>query len=529
VLPSTRLILNTGSTYLRMALTVGMGLLATRWANREVPGDFALWIALQAAVGVLLVISESVSGSIERFLAFEFGRGESGRLREFFATSLAAMTLAALLALAIGWPLGSVLIHGALRNDPTIDPARAAGDSIRWAYNLVLLGQCVTMLGVPFRAMFIARQSVAWLTIVDTAEAVLRLAAVAGAIVLSRPVAGAAEGPAALLWLCGLTLAAQAAACLGAAAMCLRAYPESRGLFRGCSRRALRELAGFTGWAALGIVSYRIRLSGMPLLLLHGFGQPMMRPFGYAIQLGGYQLNLSSAIGRAAQPAITQAVGARDHHRVVRLIPPINKLATIMASFLLVPLCLETAAILQLWLGTAPDGTPLFPPETPLFVRLMLILMAAPWLYMGYHTAIFADGRIKVYMLSAVLFEAAGLALAALAVLRGGAPAWAVPAIGLCTAMCAMTFWVWHICRTLGLPIRDWITRTWAPVCGVMACGIGAALLPHVLMSEGTPRAAVVTVAYALAAAPAAWFIGLARDEREHFIRILGALRTRLG
>jgi hypothetical protein len=102
---STRLILNTAATYARMILTVGLGLLATRWAFQTLgPVEFGIFAALVNTVGVLLVISDGLSEAVERFLAFEIGRGDHARQREFFGTASAVMIAAAVLALVIGSP-----------------------------------------------------------------------------------------------------------------------------------------------------------------------------------------------------------------------------------------------------------------------------------------------------------------------------------------------------------------------------------------------------------------------------------------
>lgn len=521
---STRLVINTLSTYLRMAVTVGFGLLAMRWAKLHLGDvDFGIWCALLAIGGTLLVLSESVSGSVERFLAFELGRTDApGRQREFFATALAAMSLVAVAAFIIGLPMGFWIIAGTIQSDPKVDPIRAAGASVQWAYALVLIGQCLTVICTPFRSMFIAHQSAALLTIIDTGESIMRLLAVVAMMSLAGDN---------LVQICGFTLAAQGLTALAVLLFCLRTYPESRSGIRGASLRALRELALFTGWAALGIVSYRIRLSGMPLLLLKAFGPAASGPFSIAVTLAGYQLNLSSAVGKAAQPAVTSAVGARDHGRVLRLIPPVNKFATLMASFYLVPLMIEAEGALTVWLGS-------YAPETPTFVRIMLLLMGLPWFYMGYHTAMFADGRIRHYMIAAVLFEAVGLAIAALLVTRLGFPSWAIPAMGLTTACCMMAYSVFHISRMLAIPLGDWLTGTWAPVLSVtLPAGLAAwgahLAAPAAAARLGLPLhdlARIITVGatYGLAAAPLIWIFGVGAGERVHFKRILGGAVARL-
>lgn len=528
---STRLILNTCSTYLRMLVTVSMGLLATRWLLAGVGKlDFGIYNSLIITIGIVLTLSESVSGTTERFVAFEIGRGEKQRQREFFATAVAVMAAVAVLALIIGLPLGRWVINASILSAQADEASntRAASTGVMLAYALLLVGQSISIVASPFRSMFTAHQAVGLLTFVDTLESALRLAAIVIAVNTSGDK---------LVWAASCTMIAQGCSCLAVMAFCLRRYPESRIGVRDASRAAFKELGGFTGWAMLGIVSYRIRITGVPLLLASAFGPIAVGAFALAVQLAGYQQNISTAIRSAALPAVAEATGRHDHARVMALIPPINKFSAILASFYMVPLLIETNEVLTFWLGRKTGGVAQFAPETPAFVCIMLLLMALPWLYVGYHAAIFADGRIKHYMVSAVLFEATGLAFAAVLVKAFGAPSWAVPFTAMVTAGLAMTYWVFHISRTLNIPFIDWFKGTWLPVLGVLVPAGAIAYLPHALLPSGLsaypalgglPRIVAVGVTYAAAAAPLTWLFAMGPTERGHFTRLIGAALGKL-
>jgi peptidoglycan biosynthesis protein MviN/MurJ (putative lipid II flippase) len=272
------------------------------------------------------------------------------------------------------------------------------------------------------------------------------------------------------------------------------------------------------------------------MLLLGAFGSVVSGAYAIASQVAGYQLNLSSAIGKAAQPAVTQATGRGDRDAVRRLIPSINKFAALLALFYLVPLIIETEAALNLWLSRRDAGAAPFPPETATFVRLTLLVMGLPWVYSGYHAAIFADGRIRGYMISAVVIEAIGMAGAVTAVFAFGAPAWAVPAFALGTAAFAMVFWVLHISRVLEIPRRDWLIHTWGPLLLAAAPAALVALgVSWILPAATGPffRLAGVTTGYAIVAIPFIWLVAVGPNEKPHLKRLIAAagakLRVRAG
>lgn len=505
-----------------MFLTVGLGILATRWALQTLGVvEFGIFAGLVSTVGILLVISDGLGEAVERFLAFEIGRGDPQRQREFFGTALAIMLAAMVVVLLAGLPLGKLVIDVTIGGSPNVSAARAASPALFWAYASVLAGLGFQIGSVPFRSMFRAHQALALLTVIDTLESVLRLLAVVAAMT-------APTGSDALLILCGATMLAQLATALAVTAFCMRLYPDARAGPRHFSRAALRELGSFAGWSILGTISYRLRMSGTPLLLLSAFGAVIAGAYAIAVQVAGYQLNISAAMGKAVQPAITQAAGRGDHASVRQLVPSLNKLATLLALFYLVPLVIETELVLDLWLMRGGRATTIAP-ETAPFVRLMLLIMGLPWLYSGYHAAIMADGRIRFYMLSAVIIEAIGLGVATLAATMLGAPPAAVPAIGLATACFAMCFWVAHISRLMEIPLREWLTKTWGPVLAVALPGIAGAMVVHMLMPRDWPRLLVVGITYGAIAAPLMWVFGLSEFEKPHIRRVAGAAAARVG
>ncbi|MGQ0628208.1 MAG: hypothetical protein ACT4PL_08950, partial [Phycisphaerales bacterium] len=375
------------------------------------------------------------------------------------------------------------------------------------------------ILSAPFRVMFTAHQTMGVLTIADLADSIGKLLA----IVLAARYAGPDRGALELLSM--LTCLAQCVSSGIVVALCLALYPDGRPSPRRFSLAALRELTHFTTWSVVGNISYRLRMSGPPLLLARAFttGSPVNTAYGLGVTVAGYQLNLSGAINRAAAPAVISAWGRGDKARVAELVQLVNKYSTLLALFYLVPLEIEMPTVLRLWLP--PEKIPEF--AVP-FVRLVMIQMALSWLYMGYHHAISAHGRIARYMVIAVSMEVLSL-IAAWGTLRlPGVPPWAMSITLSGMTLITCSIYVLHISRLLGLPFRDWITRTWLPVGCVLTVATGVAFIPSLVLPEGLVRVIVTTIAYAAAAFPCIWFVAMGREERGHFQRLARAGLDRL-
>ena len=80
--------------YLRMFLLMFIGLFTSRVVLRELGvEDYGVWNAVGGVVTMFTFITTSISSAISRYLAFEIGRSDSGRLRKVFATGMAVQLL----------------------------------------------------------------------------------------------------------------------------------------------------------------------------------------------------------------------------------------------------------------------------------------------------------------------------------------------------------------------------------------------------------------------------------------------------
>lgn len=508
---STRLILNTVATYARMFATVGIGLYATRLASTALgAAEFGVWANLSAVAAIFYVLSDGLTESAVRFLAFELGKPDHGRLRAVFSTTAALFAGMGVLAVLTGLPAG----YAAVSAIKGLAPARFAPSLYAWGG--ILGAVALAIAAMPYRALFTARQRIAVLTIADTVDSLLKLAAIAAAAALP------ADRFDRLVCLCLFTLAGTAVTSVVVVILSLRASPDAIPRRAQCSLALLREIAGFSFWSVVGNLSYRVRLAGPPLILGAHFGPLVNAAYAYASQIAGYQITVASAVSRATQPALVTATGAQDRPRVLHLISLVNKYSVLIALFYLVPIMLETPTVLRLWLGPRADTA------DPLFVRLVMLSMGIPWVYMGYHLAISATGRIARYMTIAVAGELVALAASFTAVRFLGAPAWAVCAVSTATVALFTLIYVLHISRILGTPLSLWLRHTWLPVLSVAAPAIAAAWAVSAAMPEGWPRLLAVSAAYALVASPLIWFFGMASDERGHFSRIFHSALARL-
>lgn len=503
---STRLILNTLITYARMAITVGLGLAVTRLALQQLgPSDFGTLATLGASGILLLVLSDALTASTQRHLAFEIGKEDRAALRIVFNTALLIFAALGLIAGAAGlalWPVLKTIIE--------IPEGRAS--AAVWVYVLTLASIVLTVLATPYRGFLMAKQSFVCIAVYDLAQAIFGLVAV---LVLMQ-----SDGDK-LITYAWLLLAVRLAAEGCAVALALIAFPDCRPrpwLFR---RNQVRRIASFAGWSLVVLMAWRLRVQGSTILLNSYYGSGASAAYGLAMQAGGYQNQVGAAVWRAVRPAMTtiEARGGSDGVRALALVS--SKYLLLLTLFFLIPVEYEMETVLDLWLDEVP-------PFSVILTRLVLVWTAMNWASIGFQMAMEAKGNLGRYAVFMSAFDAAVLLtqIVVLALIPLGDNArpiidpWIMPSISIVILALQNICRAWYVGRILQISLGRWALDVILPCLLVGALAGTAALLPWFLMPAGLWRFLAVTATYALVAPPAIWFLAMAPWEREHFARV---------
>jgi Na+-driven multidrug efflux pump len=114
-------ILNAGSTYIRMFLCAGLTLFSSRWILAALGQvDFGLYAVIAGVMGFLSFLTGAMAGSAQRHFAFAIGKGDLAEVNKWFNASLALHFCLAVMLVIIGLPFGRYMIDHVL----TIPPDR---------------------------------------------------------------------------------------------------------------------------------------------------------------------------------------------------------------------------------------------------------------------------------------------------------------------------------------------------------------------------------------------------------------------
>ncbi|MCA9289019.1 MAG: hypothetical protein KDA05_10570 [Phycisphaerales bacterium] len=503
---STRLILNTLITYARMGLTVGIGLLVTRKALALLgEGDFGLLATLGASGALLLILSDSLTASMQRHLAYEIGKENTEALRAVFNTALAIFGVAGPAVFLVGaaiWPL--------LR--PIVDVPEGSENAVTLVFMLTLGNIVAATLATPFRAYLMARQSFGCVAVYETAQSVLALVAVLLLTMVEN------DRLAVYAWLIlGARVGGELIAVLAAVAM----FPDCRPRPWLVRRDQIGRIASFAGWSLVAQMAWRIRVQGSTIIVNSFYGARVSAAYGVASQLGGYQNQVGAAVWRAVRPAMATIEGRGGVQGVKDLTLVSSKYLLLLTLFILVPFELEMEALLDLWLKEVPE-------HTAIVTRLVLVWMAMFYASQGYQFAMEAKGSLGRYAMIMAVFDLA-VVLTQLAFLwamgrsAGGQPVigpWLVPAITLAIIALQNVARAWYVGTRIDIPLSRWFAEVLWPTMLVAAIAGGAAATPMLLMEQGWVRLLVTTGVFGVVALPTIWLLGMRRWEREHFTRV---------
>ena len=504
---STLLILNTAATYLRMLLTVGIGLVVTRLILKALgEEEYGLLLALGAGGSFLTFVTSALTQSSIRHLAHRIGAGDQVGLHRFFSATVMVYVV---LALAIG--LTAAAIGPFLLATLTIPEGRET--AALWVYVVSVTSVVLTVTTTPYRSLISAHQAIISLAVFELISRVMLLGLVVGLIYMSWDT------------LVGYALIQMSLAILFSflvVGFCMVRYSESRPPFTKPAKEEFKELGSFAGWMVFSKMAVQFR-SQLTLILLNiFFGGATSAAYGIAMQMQGYVGQLTGVILKAADPAMTtlEAKGLQQSVRQMALFS--SKYTALLAWMVLIPICLETEAILALWLGD-------YPTWAPFFARFLIAGTALGSMTYGHMMAMQARGEIKIITLIISLPSMTVVCASAILVATTDCGPWVFVVFGLLITIVAT---VWgrqaYTGPIIGLPTRVWLSQVVLKICLVVTPALIVTLAIRFGMSSSLWRVGAITLLSPLIILPLCWLVALDSDEKNHFRRVFGLARRRL-
>lgn len=474
-----RIVLNFIATYGRSLFSLVCGLFSGRWILASLGQvDYGLWGVVGGLTAFVVFLNELMAGAVSRFYAVSVGRCNSEYeaglrdCREWFSIAVLIHAVLPLVLISVGYPIGAWAVERFL----TIPPERVA--ACVWVWRSVCLSCFVAMINVPFRAMYVAKQEIAELTLYSVAQTLVNICA--AYYMVTHP------GD----WLARYSWVVCFAAVIPQLCICVRAL----WVFQEC-KFCLTGIPFFSRFKELGrFVLYRFWGAGASMLQNQGvsiLANKYIGPIGNAAMTVGntvasQTVTLSNAMSVAIGPAIYNAYGEGTRDRVTSLALQASKIGTVLYLFVVLPAAVEVDYLLRLWLVNPP----------PYATAICLCVMCA---YLtermtdGQINVIYATGEIKGFQKALCVSCVFGFLLAWLFLWIG----WGIIGVGMsivCFKLIIMAMRCIFARRIYALAVRPWFYRLFLPTIVVSICCVVANLGLRFILAEGLLRLLVSCV-----------------------------------
>lgn len=496
-----RILLNIVATYGRSLYALVVGLFCGRWVLLSLGEvDYGLLGVVGGMIGFVSFFNSLMSGSVSRFYAFSVGAAQKeGNERDgledcqkWFSIAVLIHTVLPVVLTVIGYPIG----EWAVRNYLTVPPDRV--EACVWVWRFTCLSCLVGMIGVPFSAMYNAKQEIAELTIYGFATTTLN--AIFLYYMITHPGVWLVKYAA---WSCALVVFPQLLICLRAVLM----YQECRFRFYHLKNwSGFKQIFAYSGSRFIVLLSQMLSSSGMSILVNKCLGPAKNAAMTVGMSLSNHCQTLSASFSGAFSPAITNAAGAGDLDLMRKLAFRTCLLSTIAIGIFALPMILEVDEVLVLWLKHPPDGS------GPLCVCLLVCAILGK-LSEGHWMSIFAIGRIAKFNAVESIFWFLALPLAYLFFTRNLGIV-GVGAAFVCVHTGAVGVKLYFGRKIAGLSVRHWLRRIFLPIILAFGLAFAAGVLVKTAFPPSFLRVVLTTVIVEVVLLPSCWLFVLQKEER---------------
>jgi O-antigen/teichoic acid export membrane protein len=467
---TARIAKNTLALYFRQILIMLVSLYTVRVVlNTLGAEDYGIYNVVSGVVAMFGFLSNSMATASQRYFSFELGRGNYEQLKRLFSLNLMIYVLITLLVLLLAETIGIWFVGNKL----SIQPERKT--AALWVYQTSIISFLFTVLTVPYLALIMAHEDMSIYAYISIIEAALKL----GMVFLLRFILMDK------LQLYGILMCIVMAANTALyRTICAVKYQECKFKWH-WNKELFKEIAAYTGWNVLGVMSNVLKNHSISILLNQFFNAAASAACGIALSVNGMVSSFSINFTMSMHPQIVKHYASGQQKKMMSILFSGTKAVWFLMYIFTLPLVFEMPLILSLWLKKLPD-------YTVLFTRLALIDILIGMISRTLGSAVHATGKVKTYQaitggIIILNFPVAWIAL------FFGTPAYSVMIVRIALTFISVIAQLLIVKYSISLSIFLFIKKVIFPLC---LASLLAAILPaaaFTLMIQGVPRLCAVT------------------------------------
>lgn len=486
-----RIAKNTIMLYVRMLLLMFVSLYTSR-VNLSALGvdDFGIYHVVGGVVTMFYIVSNALTGSINRFLTIEIGKGDIEKLKRVFATSMAIQYILVFIVLVLAETGGLWFLN----NKMVIPYERLT--AANWVFQFSLFSFCLDLLVIPYTSSIIAHERMSAFAYISIFQAF-------GKLFVAWSTYWAPFDK--LIWFsCAIVLVSVIVRSIYII-YCKRNFVECC-VKTNLDKELRKEMFGFAGWNFIGTIASILRDYGGNIVI-NLFGGPAVNAArGIASQVNSAVSGFSSNFQTALKPQITKNYAIGNFDYMFSLVFQGARLSYYILFILALPILCSTHYILQLWLGQVPE-------HTVLFVQLVLIFTMSESLAQPLITVMLATGKIRNFQIIVGGLNLLNVPISYCALSLGAIPETVMIVAIAISVSCEMAR-VILLKGMIDLPIGDFFKKVYFNVIGV---SLVAAIIPlwlHSNMDENFLSFLIVSIVALICSLFSIYIVGCNRKER---------------
>ncbi len=455
--------------------------------------DYGIWSLIATLVVSISFFTGPLLSVIQRFISYEIGKGDEGKVREIFSQSMILFFVFSGFLLIVFETVGLWLLNTKL----SIPAEKVVVTNI--VYQLAIFTFLVTLVRMSYDALIIAYEKMDFYAYVSILDVGLKLGIVY--ILCLAP-----EIPILLLY--GLLMfAVSVLIALTYKIYCNYFYDSSRIEFK-VNRPVIKEMASFSGWSLMGAFAVMTANQGVSMTLNIFYGVVINAAMGITNQVGNAVNQFAANFQVAFQPQIVKLCSQHDLVNLHQLIYRTSRMSFLLLFAVAYPIMSNIGEILHLWLG---DNVPIFTSEfcVWLITSLLIDCFSAPlWI------AIQAVGRIRNYQIMISCIILLNILFSYILLYKG------LPPVSVMVLKCIISILCFAarllFCRKqVGLSLNGYIKKVLVPITVTVLISLSLFfLIANLVMSDSFIQLVFRLTVFFIIYIPIAYLFGITSHER---------------
>lgn len=489
---SNRLVKNTGFLFLRLLLTLGVGLFTSREVLRILGVDeYGLYNLVGTLVVMFAFLQTALTNATSRYLTFDLGAGNTDKLRKTFSMSMNTELALCAIVIVLTEAIGPWFIYHYL--DIPGDRVGAA----MWVYQISLLNFVIGIIRTPFNSLIIAHERMDYYALTSIFEAVGKLAVVY--LLLA--------GPKDKLVAFALYQTLLALGILGWMYFyCKKHFAECK-YSRYWDKTLFLKLLGYSGYSMLVSGADMSVKQGISIFFNKFGGLVANAGLGLATNVQNKMWGFLLSFGQSYSPQIIKSYAAGEKEYFHKLLYSSSKFSYFLYFLIAFPIMLNVDYLLDLWLVDVPANA-------GLYVNLMIGFSIFESFGTPLITAVHATGNLKIHQILMAAIKLMVLPVSWL-MLRKGQPVGSVLAVYmLANLVCAIARIIW-MHYLIGLDIKDYCSKVMWRIIYVTALSTALPLLLASRLDNPLAMLVASSLSFVVIYIAVIYLTGMDRDEKD--------------